>query len=303
MWDRPVLIGFIGFLTLLAAPSLVLLEREAREREPLARPTQEAAAPNRSPPAPGPIVASTTSYPPIFIPSEGGSAPAATRSPQVHPLPAAKPAEPSPSLAPLQTIRNLEATGPAPNFVPWPPPMPTASYAYTPEWVHKHRTIGDLSADIEDVLRNSGYTQFSYTSVPDGFALATRFERIDQIEAPMTDTTRWAPLAKDVPKTWLDAMKSLFVGRQGRCRLFVFFLTTDNRAPSREEPTVDEATKWSLGGNPTLQSDLVDVLLTPKHLFYVYEYEFVEEASADIVEAPASAVPLDQELRIVKLLR
>ena len=167
-------------------------------------------------------------------------------------------ADPTRDLAPVagkdatsqvsQTTQPPESTGAAPNFVPWPPPMPTASYAYPPDWLRKHRTIGDLSEDIEGVLRKSGYTQFSYTNVPGGFALATRFERIDQIEAPMADITRWAPLAKDVPKSWLDAIKSLFVGRQGRCRLFVFFLTTDNRAPSREEPTVDEATKWSLGG-------------------------------------------------------
>jgi hypothetical protein len=55
-------------------------------------------------------------------------------------------------------------------------------------------------------------------------------------------------------------------------------------------------------GNPTLQSDLVNVLLTPTHRFYVYEYEFVEESSDDIVKAPASTLPLDQQLRIVKLL-
>lgn len=200
------------------------------------------------------------------------------------------------------STRELNSKETAPDFVPWPPPMPTASYAYPPDWIRKHRTIGDLSAGVEDVLRKSGYTQFSYTTVPGGFALATQFERVDQIETPMADLTRWAPLAKDVPKTWLEAMKSLFVGRQGRCRLFVFFLTTDDRPPSKEEPTINEARNWSLGGTPTLQPDLVDVLLTPKHRFYVYEYEFVEESSDDIVKAPASSLPLDQQLKIVKLL-
>jgi hypothetical protein len=305
MLGRPAL---IGLLALAIVPGAYLSFRD----ELTPRVWVSSAAPAKpSPISASPAVAGAPRTLPLDRPSPPlpATAPSqesyASRSRSLDAEPAPNPASAAPQESRSQisaTTQPAESTGAAPNFVPWPPPMPTASYAYPPDWLHKHRTIGDLSEDIEGVLRKSGYTQFSYTNVPGGFALATRFERIDQIDEPMADLTRWAPLAKDVPKSWLDAIKSRFVGRQGRCRLFVFFLTTDNRAPSREEPTVDEATKWSLGGIPTLQSELVNVLLTPAHRFYVYEYEFVEESSDDIVKAPASTLPLDQQLRIVKLL-
>jgi hypothetical protein len=280
-----------------------------------------AANPEPTPPSAAPVspvVASAVPYKPdersqiAFSPAAAATPPALgpSRAPSV--LASATPprsgstltgAQHSSSRAITLDGDSADSTDIAPNFVPWPPPMPTSSYAYPFDWVRRHATVGDISADIEALLTKSGYTQFSYSIVPGGFALATRFERVEQDETPTADIARWAPLGASVPQSWLDMVKALFRGRrEGQCRLFVFFLTTDDKQPSHQAAMLDEARTWSLGGTPRLPNSLSQNPLTAKHRFYAYEYEFIEEPSRDIVELRDSFVPLEQQLRVVKLL-
>jgi hypothetical protein len=190
----------------------------------------------------------------------------------------------------------------APNFVPWPPPKPTASYSYPSSWLQQYKTLGEFSAHLEQALRRSGYTQFSYTLVPGGFALATRFERVDKSETPPSDTARWTEVQNNIPLPWIERIKALFAGTDGRCRLFVFFITTDDRSPSQTPAEYDQAKSWSLGGTPSLPSVLAKVIVTAGHKFYVYEYEFIEN-NLGIKEAGDSEIPLYDQLAKQNLLQ
>jgi hypothetical protein len=53
--------------------------------------------------------------------------------------------------------------------------------------MHKFRTIGELSAALERELEKGGYSQFSYSWIPNGFALVTQVEQLDDNELPLSE--------------------------------------------------------------------------------------------------------------------
>jgi len=223
------------------------------------------------------------------------------RDPAGHPKsgPQAKPAEqPSPSI--LKTgVEPASATSsahPPPDFVPWPPPVPTTT-SKLEDWMHQFRTVGELSASLEHEQETGDYSQFSYSWVPNGFALVTQVEQLDDNELPLSEH-RFAPSECYIPLSEMritvaifSSVKGLLFEREDRCRLYVFFLT-DDLSPPQEYPAEQFNQKvvrnWVEKGRRSLTKAEKEKPISEDYTFYVNEYEFIKHKGEDPTQAPAS---------------
>lgn len=233
------------------------------------------------------------------------------RDPAGHPKsagPPPKPAAPSPSI--LKTgVEPASATlsaHPPPDFVPWPPPVPTTT-SKLEDWMHQFRTVGELSAALEHELERGGYSQFSYSWVPNGFALVTQVEQLDENELPLSEH-RFAPSECYIPLSEMritvaifTSVKGLLFEREDRCRLYVFFLT-DDLSPPQEYPAEQFNQKvvrnWVEKGRRSLTKAEKEKPISEDYTFYVNEYEFIKQKGEDPKQAPASDLSAVKHLEL-----
>jgi len=231
----------------------------------------------------------------------------AKRPKSTGPLP--KPTEsPGPSLqeSGLEPAPAKLNAHPPPDFVPWPPPVPTAS-SKLDDWMRQFRTVGELSAALEQELERGGYSQFSYSWVPNGFALVTQVEQLDDSESPLSEH-RFAPSECYIPLSEMritvaifSSMKGLLFEREDRCRLYVFFLT-DDPSPPQEYPAEKfnqhVVRNWVEKGRRSLTKAEKDKPISDDYIFYVNEYEFIKHKGEDPQQAPVSELSAIKHLEL-----
>lgn len=167
---------------------------------------------------------------------------------------------------PSSTSRGGEETQAAhgiPQF-PWPPPKASAFVKIPNELVSgtgDKRFLRDVASHLERAFDAAGYAEWSYHSVPNGFALVSRIEQIRADGTPREEAARWSVSAVR-PKivSLSDYVEALFKAPRGRYRLIVFIVTDLPVTQTRNEPTRAEATEWlnsgalslppSIGGRP-----------------------------------------------------
>lgn len=106
---------------------------------------------------------------------------------------------------------------------PWPPPKPTSRAPLARNLLATEpANLGDVARHLEASLASVGYAEYSYYSVPNGFALATRMEQITPQGAPKPDPLRWSSALPPQPVFSLaDYMRALFIAPQGDYRVIV----------------------------------------------------------------------------------
>ena len=114
----------------------------------------------------------------------------------------------------------------------WPPPRSSSSIVIPSQFFKDNHASHLLLSDIERILRDSlntcGYFEKSYYLVPDGFAIVTRIERINDDGTPKQDVDRWS--LESIYSDTLsieDFLKSLFTANQGLYRVIAFIVTAD----------------------------------------------------------------------------
>jgi hypothetical protein len=145
---------------------------------------------------------------------EKTSSPACQASVQVV---AAEPViTPSPTRTP---IANL------PSF-PWPPPEPSSRTVLPDTLFRAEKTFGEVAKKLERALKRRHYAEYSYYSIPGGFALITRLERIHDDGLPYDSSQRW-DVANHFPPlfTLENYLKALFSAREGYYRVIAFLVT------------------------------------------------------------------------------
>jgi hypothetical protein len=166
-------------------------------------------------------------------------------------------------------------------FFPWPPPQPYVRGVIPRDVFTKEgiQTFGGVSVKISTELRKKGYSEFHYYSVPDGFAMVTRLERVDSSGHPVAASQRWQDFDNaNFALTEFSLTKymiALLEQREGFFRLFVFIISPHELIPAPNLLVTPEmAREWQQGGSATLPDNIANRLFSPEYKVYVLVYEF-----------------------------
>ncbi len=187
----------------------------------------------------------------------------------------------------------------------WPPPRASEEYVL-PRSVFGDESKAKLFSDVDRVLISAlsagGYSSRNYYSVPNGFALATRIEQINDDGSPKMPPARFAlepePVSMLRP---MDYLKALLKGVPGYYRVIVFIVTDTPFQASGERPTEEQATAWVSSGVNVLPREVGDLPFTRYVNCTALVYEFMREPGADS-NATRFAMPgrLDAMTHLVK---
>ena len=178
-----------------------------------------------------------------------------------------------------------------PSF-PWPPPSCNTRFEI-PETTFAGLTkLGDVEKKIRNALNNTGYSQRSYFSVPNGFALVTQLEQYNASDGTTrNDITRWL----DYPKKErfegvMDYITSFVMPQKGYFRLFVFVVTNQAFGSSQQRISKTEATAWLNQGYNKLPKSVADAPFTEGGhdvTVLVYEFEVPESNRKAVQKCPS----------------
>lgn len=187
----------------------------------------------------------------------------------------------------------------------WPPPKASEEYVL-PRSVFGDGSRPQVFSDIDRILvaalNAGGYAARSYYSVPNGFALATRIEQINEDGTPKTPPARFA-LEPEPVSIWQprEYFRALLKGVPGYYRVIVFILTDTPFQASGERPTEAQATGWVSSGVNVLPRAIGDLPFTRDVNCTALVYEFTRKPGADS-DATQFDVPgrLDAMTHLVK---
>lgn len=161
---------------------------------------------------------------------------------------------------------------------PFPPPKASASQPLPNFYFSDRKTLAEVDVLLSASINACGYVEKSYFYVPDGFAMVTRLEQIneDATSKPLPD--RWS--ADLLPLRRFDLreyLKALFMGQSGKYRIFVFIVTPYPFMQSSQAPSRSEAREWLIEGYNTLPRELGSFAFTPDHTVTALIYEFAQQ--------------------------
>lgn len=136
-------------------------------------------------------------------------------------------------------VRNLAFDEGFPAF-PWPPPKASAIDYIPGEYFEKRNSriyLKDIDRRINEALKESGYYERSYFSVPGGFALVTRLEQINPDASSTLPPDRWSAdrgALRDF-SLW-SYLQALFTANPAYYRTIVFVVTDKPFTHTSAEP-------------------------------------------------------------------
>lgn len=217
----------------------------------------------------------------IVIPSEAVEDPAVPQSDRLKTYPTSSEwsfskAASGPPPAPEEQITPLKQQD-AP-FLPWPPLEPSSSDEVTSHFTGP--TYADVNRRISARLDSAGYGRWWYFSVPDGFAMATPLERVDQSGRPAPEDERWAA-GKALFRGGLGAyFKRVMKGDSARFRMLVFVVSPHKLQTSADPANETDVRRWTTTGRRSLSDDVSQVRFGASHVF-LFVYEFTRTRGRD----------------------
>ena len=173
---------------------------------------------------------------------------------------------------------------------PWPPPKASASATISRELLlgdKEHPRLGDAVAALDLAFEKAGYAERSYYSVPDGFAMASRIEQINQDGTAKEPVDRWSLKISPMGKFSFSAyLTALFSARPGYYRVIVFVVTSKLFSQSNAKVTSEEAELWLSRGLNALLEDIARAEYTSTHrcTALIYEFKRMETQPAKFVD-------------------
>ncbi|MBQ0943480.1 hypothetical protein KAK07_09040 [Ideonella sp. 4Y16] len=253
------------------------------------------------------FAAAAASSPPItsasavqHVPAPGPT-PAPPRSPDADNLEA--PAAGAPSTDPTRPADTSTATcgdGRSTGGLPpmdWPPPRPTSETEISRQALLVEgapTTLGDVGRRLQGALDKLNYTN-AYLSVPNGFALVSRIERILEDGRPSPGPGRWS---QDPPRnrelSFGAFVQSLFRAPVGRYRVIVFVVTDAPR--NRQVPQTAETERRLQDlldcGSTQLPVEVARLPFSARVRAQALIYEF-DKRNANTPAEPATQAQLD----------
>ncbi len=174
---------------------------------------------------------------------------AAAPPPQAAPAPPPpQPEIPKPS---PPTAKNGGGGGVASLPLFWPPPDASTHQKIPRELLvpknNQVQTWASVAARLEKALAVNGYSSPGYYAVPEGFALISQLERINEDATPSPPNVRWKIKVDPASiKTFnLEAYLNALLGKDaGLFRVIAFVFTPVPIVTSGEMTTIDEAKLW-----------------------------------------------------------
>jgi hypothetical protein len=160
---------------------------------------------------------------------------------------------------------------------PWPPPAATAETVIPDKWLFTKGGVDlDNVADrIESALLESKYPRWSYSSVPNGFALVTQIEQVKADGTPSPEPARWST---DLPwvanMTLIEFIRALVHSPPGYYRVIVFIVTNQPWPRTGKKPTGGEAVQWLARGFNWLPRSIGKLPYGPDYRTTALVYEF-----------------------------
>lgn len=199
------------------------------------------------------------------------------------------------------------ANGDAPPAFAWPPPRPS-----TRRTLARHLLTGSASAPtleyvsgrLQAALESNGYVEYSYYSVPGGFALATRLERIYPDGRSMAEPKRWQVAHEPLTRFDLNEyLRALFDAERGHFRVIVFIVTPTPLVTGTESPSAATALAWPREGLPVLPDAMRPLAYGDRFQTHALIYEFETRGAGQPAEFKASSsLTGDAHLRRAKIL-
>jgi hypothetical protein len=176
--------------------------------------------------------------------------------------------------------------GTLPRF-PWPPPRFSSRTEVDRGFFEGDPDLGAVAETLEAALERAGHVEWSYYSVPAGFALATRLENLEADGSPKSD--RWTStvgLGREF--TIAGYLRALFTAPRGYFRIIVLTVTSEPFTPGAEGPSRAEAMGWVVEGGTGLPRSIARIPFGPDHQCIALIYEF--EKGTDDAE-PVTLLP------------
>lgn len=172
-----------------------------------------------------------------------------------------------------------------PNF-PWPPPKASAISELPDNFLRgvnsEQLYLRDIDSHISSALKETGYFEKRYFAVPDGFAIVTRLEQINEDGTPKALPQRWAidvgPLREF---TFAAYFRALFTSNPGYFRVIVFIVTHFPFSQSDIKIDKTQAIKWLHEGLNKLPESIGKISYTRNYSCTALVYEFKKERSEE----------------------
>jgi hypothetical protein len=210
------------------------------------------------------------------------------------------------SLGVAAFVLMVEGCGPmamkneTPSF-PWPPPAASAETMIPHNWLPERGTarLADVSGALELALIRARYPKWSYSSVPNGFALVAQMEQISSDGTPTPEPARWSTKMPAVGNmTLLQFIGALVNAQPGYYRVIVFIITNQPWARTAEPPTGIEADRWLTQGFLWLPESIGRLPYGTDYRTIALVYEFEKESqNTDAKSLVSGLTSADDHLR------
>lgn len=213
-----------------------------------------------------------------------------------------------PAAAPPAQPRMAVPAPELPQFSPWPPPQASARHVIPIELVTgkgTSSTWGAVTDRFDNALGKVGYRDSSYYAVPNGFALATRVERMEIDGGPAPQPSRWVVEEGALSaSTWTleGVLRRLAGAPLGHYRAIVFVFSPDAFRISGTPVTQAQADEWRKGGLNRLPKGLRANAYTADFRCDVLVYEFEQQAENQPARLVAGRLSGETHLRKAKIL-
>ncbi len=177
----------------------------------------------------------------------------------------------------LQSSPAPTATGPDASYLsafPWPPPQPSARVRLPRKPFLKAANLEAVSDLLISPLRKAGYWEYSFHSAPNGFAMVTRLERINEDGSAAAENLRYRRPSDKEPFSLSSYFKSLFFAEQGYYRLIVFVVTDNPFAATGKPIEETQALNLLRGGANALPPKLGEKKFSARYGIDALIYEF-----------------------------
>lgn len=188
---------------------------------------------------------------------------------------------------------------PMPAF-PWPPPPPSAETVIAHNWLppRDEAQLADVADALERALAEANYRRWSYSSVPNGFALVSQMEQIGADGTPSPEPARWStelPPAENM--NLLEFLRALVNAQPGYYRVIVFIVTDQPRSRDGDAATGEEAERWLAQGFDRLPRTIGQLLYGSEYRTIALIYEFRKRSNdSDAVFLENSRTEADTHL-------
>ncbi|MBL8550768.1 MAG: hypothetical protein JNJ73_12360 [Hyphomonadaceae bacterium] len=174
---------------------------------------------------------------------------------------------------------------------PWPPPAPSSRQLLPREiFIDARRrrppTLMDVSERLTAALRRARYSEYSFYSVPSGFALVARLERFLDDGSRAPDNFRYLQPG-DEPFSFTRYLTGLFVAPVGNYRQIAFIVTNAPFVASGKALSDVEAERILRSGANALPSTYRFIRFGPDYSVTALVYEFEKRPQEQALARPA----------------